>query len=311
MPTAFSCCLQTYRPYSLSAPGLKTLKISNKPWKWDSLLDSNAKILVKNFLAKTLLYEHSKCHFLHFQCFRWFDDVATASAVSVQSITIDRGVVGGVTRQRCYTIALARQMAEGCSAFCCLATKIDGNMFHLSTTCTTFVPKQCTVIKVVHTFKENFSVVSTLSTDTTTLQELIQLSRCWLSLVLHHILLRSEIPSGICAKLRTVAASNNRVHMPWSLCYWLFTPHICMVLFFTHIPFVVNHSINATPLERLQQYQAWRILIACAIHRTVLLYVESGGSLNRSLAEGQFIFKNIWRTIANNTHFFYCRVSPL
>jgi len=27
-------------------------------------------------------------------------------------------------------------------------------------------------------------------------------------------LLRSEIPSGICAKLRTVAASNNRVHMP-------------------------------------------------------------------------------------------------
>jgi len=30
-------------------------------------------------------------------------------------------------------------------------------------------------------------------------------------------LLRSEIPSGICAKLRTVAARNNRVHMPWSV----------------------------------------------------------------------------------------------
>jgi len=28
------------------------------------------------------------------------------------------------------------------------------------------------------------------------------------------LLLRSEIPSGICTKLRTVAASNNRVHMP-------------------------------------------------------------------------------------------------
>jgi len=27
-----------------------------------------------------------------------------------------------------------------------------------------------------------------------------------------------------------------------------------MVLFFTHIPFVVNHIINATPLERLQHY---------------------------------------------------------
>jgi len=26
-----------------------------------------------------------------------------------------------------------------------------------------------------------------------------------------------------------------------------------MVLFFTHIPFVVNHTINATPPERLQQ----------------------------------------------------------
>ena len=46
----------------------------------------------------------------------------------------------------------------------------------------------------------------------------------------HHFV-RSEIPSGICAKLRTVAASNNRVHMPWSLYYCLFAPHICMVLF--------------------------------------------------------------------------------
>ena len=61
------------------------------------------------------------------------------------------------------------------------------------------------------------------------------------------VLLRSEIPSGICAKLRTVAASNSRVHMPWSLYYCLFAPRIYMVLFFTHIPFVVNHTINATP----------------------------------------------------------------
>ena len=28
-----------------------------------------------------------------------------------------------------------------------------------------------------------------------------------------------------------------------------------MVLFFTHIPFVVNYTINATPPERLQQWQ--------------------------------------------------------
>ena len=67
-------------------------------------------------------------------------------------------------------------------------------------------------------------------------------------------LLRSEIPSSMSAKLRTVAASNNRVHMPWSLYYCLFAPHICMVLFFTHIPFMVNHTINATRLERLQQH---------------------------------------------------------
>jgi len=32
-----------------------------------------------------------------------------------------------------------------------------------------------------------------------------------------NLLMQSEIPSGICAKLRTVAASINRVHMPWSL----------------------------------------------------------------------------------------------
>jgi len=30
------------------------------------------------------------------------------------------------------------------------------------------------------------------------------------------VLLRSESPSGKCAKLHTVAASNNRNHMPWS-----------------------------------------------------------------------------------------------
>ena len=31
-----------------------------------------------------------------------------------------------------------------------------------------------------------------------------------------------------------------------------------MVLFFTHIPFVVNHTINATPLGRLQHYHSNR-----------------------------------------------------
>jgi len=89
-------------------------------------------------------------------------------------------------------------------------------------------------------------------------------------------LLRLEIPSGMCAKLRTVVASNNRDHArnlssrtlaimfdrshfninrastSQSLLLLLARATYIMVLFFTHIPFVVNHTINATPPERLQ-----------------------------------------------------------
>jgi len=43
-----------------------------------------------------------------------------------------------------------------------------------------------------------------------------------------------------------------RASTPQSLYYRLFAPHICTVLFFTHIPFVGNRTINATPPERLQ-----------------------------------------------------------
>ena len=69
---------------------------------------------------------------------------------------------------------------------------------------------------------------------------------------------RSEIPSDKCAKLRTMAASNNRDHASQSLLLLVARATYIMVLFFTHIPFVVNHTINATPPERLQQCQvAW------------------------------------------------------
>jgi len=78
-------------------------------------------------------------------------------------------------------------------------------------------------------------------------------------------LLQSEIPSGICAKLRTMAASNNRVQMPWSLYYCVFAPHIYIVLFFTHISFVVNHTFNETPPKKLQQ----------DLHNLWLLYCSS------------------------------------
>jgi len=43
---------------------------------------------------------------------------------------------------------------------------------------------------------------------------------------LRFTVLRSENPSGKCANPRTVAASNNRNHMPWSLYHCLFAPHI-------------------------------------------------------------------------------------
>ena len=103
-------------------------------------------------------------------------------------------------------------------------------------------------------------------------------------IILLKLVLRSEIRSVMCAELRTVAASNNRDHptrsLLWSplastincspgspaslevthqdhssgitLLLFLRATYI-MVLFFTHIPFVVNHTINATPPERLQQ----------------------------------------------------------
>ena len=55
-----------------------------------------------------------------------------------------------------------------------------------------------------------------------------------------------------------------RASTPRSLFYCLFAPQICMVLIFTHIPFVVNHTINATPPERLQQYQhLYKTFCAC------------------------------------------------
>ena len=46
--------------------------------------------------------------------------------------------------------------------------------------------------------------------------------------------LRWEILSGMCAKLRTVAATNNRVHALQSLYYFLFAPRIYIVVLRAH-----------------------------------------------------------------------------
>jgi len=135
------------------------------------------------------------------------------------------------------------------------------------------------------------------------------------------VLLRLEILSGMCAKLRTVAVSNNRVHMLWSLYYCLFMPHICMVLFFTHTPSVVNHTINATAPERLQQrplfftmnhtdrtFFVWRLNSARPPHpghSTILLRSEISSGMCTKL-----------RTVAasNRVHMpwslYYCLFAP-
>ena len=73
--------------------------------------------------------------------------------------------------------------------------------------------------------------------------------------------------------LGTLVIMFNRSHVnigrastPRTLFYCLFAPHVCMVLFFTHIPFVVNHTINATPPERLQHNdvdKTWEFIDFC------------------------------------------------
>jgi len=45
-------------------------------------------------------------------------------------------------------------------------------------------------------------------------------------LFLYILVVRSEIPSGMCAKLHTVAASNNRDHARNLSYYCLLAPHI-------------------------------------------------------------------------------------
>ena len=99
--------------------------------------------------------------------------------------------------------------------------------------------------------------------------------------------MRSESLSGMCAKLHTMAASNNRDHMPWSL-YIACPRHIHVVLFSVHILFVVN---SAMPTKRLQQHpllffnephQSHILLWRCHMaqpshpgHSTFLLQLES------------------------------------
>jgi len=58
----------------------------------------------------------------------------------------------------------------------------------------------------------------------------------------------------MCAKLHTAAASNNKRSFVAISLIIACSLHAYIFLFFAHIPFMVNHTMNATPPERLQHY---------------------------------------------------------
>ena len=61
------------------------------------------------------------------------------------------------------------------------------------------------------------------------------------------IVLQSESPSGMCAKLNTVAASNNRIHLTRSLYYCLFAPRIWVLFFTQRIQCNASRGCNNIP----------------------------------------------------------------
>ena len=87
------------------------------------------------------------------------------------------------------------------------------------------------------------------------------------------ILLRSEIPSGMCFAPWQQATIEIMLAISLTIAC---SRYIYNGVFSTHIPFVVNHTINATPPARLQQYLCWRCLEhSCCISlwwRTIYLF---------------------------------------
>ena len=81
-------------------------------------------------------------------------------------------------------------------------------------------------------FKTLFLV--TLQTSTLDKRQYLLVRLFCQTIVKTSILLRSDIPSGICAKLRAVAASNNRDHPTRSLYYCLFAPHTYIFVLRAH-----------------------------------------------------------------------------
>jgi len=80
-----------------------------------------------------------------------------------------------------------------------------------------------------------------------------------------------------------MAASNNRDHAR-NLLLLLARATYIMVLFFAHMPFVVNHTINAIPPERLQHYDT-----TCVAQRTAF-FEEQTSFLNLSFLLFSLLF---------------------
>ena len=93
---------------------------------------------------------------------------------------------------------------------------------------------------------------------------------------LTRVLLRSESPSGMCAKLHIVAASNNRVHSTRSLYYCMFAPQIYGVVLRAHsvrgeLRIQRNTNENAATIS---------LIFYNELHRSHVLFVKSAPGTN-------------------------------
>jgi len=68
------------------------------------------------------------------------------------------------------------------------------------------------------------------------------------------MMLRSEIPKRHVRRALHHGSIQQQTSCSQSLLLLLARATYVMVLFFTHILFVVNHTVNASPPERLQQH---------------------------------------------------------
>jgi len=113
-----------------------------------------------------------------------------------------------------------------------------------------------------------------------------------------------------------MAASHNRDHSIIAC-----SRHIHIFLFFAHIPFVVNHTINATPPESLQQYQCC-VIFACFLRCVLVFLIAQWGDSDTRFPQAEpesSIASYIGeREIAlyicaatHTTHVYLCRHPPL